>query len=153
MIIDKIENIKSYKGLGENILKALQILSSENLAAKEDGKYDVQGDTIFYIVSRYDTKPLSESKFEAHKKYIDIQFMADGRELFGYAPTTDLKPECDYDSDNDFILFPAPKDFTKINFSKGMFAILFPEDGHMPCVQASGPENVCKIVFKVKIDA
>jgi YhcH/YjgK/YiaL family protein len=32
-----------------------------------------------------------------------------------------------------------------------MFAIFFPEDVHMPCLRVTGPENVHKIVVKVKV--
>lgn len=153
MIIDKIENAKAYKGLGENLLKALDIIATEDFTAKEDGEYEVRGDEIYYSVSRYKTKPLDQSKFESHQKYIDVQFIAEGCEMLGYTPTTDLDSDCDYNSENDITFFPVPDNFTKVNFSKGMFAILYPEDGHMPCVENSKSENVCKVVFKVKKNA
>jgi YhcH/YjgK/YiaL family protein len=33
----------------------------------------------------------------------------------------------------------------------GMFAVFFPEDAHMPCILADGPEAVKKVVIKIAV--
>jgi YhcH/YjgK/YiaL family protein len=44
---------------------------------------------IFYNVSQYETKLTGEVKFEAHRRYIDIQYMLEGQEMMGYANIED----------------------------------------------------------------
>ena len=91
MILDKINNANLYKGISENLDKALYVLQTQDFAAKEDGKYVVDGDNVFYMVQRYTTKPLDQGKLEAHKKYIDIQMLVKGSEIIGYANLEGLK--------------------------------------------------------------
>ena len=58
-----------------------------------------------------------------------------------------------YNKDSDAILYNRPAEFSTINFGAGTFCIFFPDDAHMPNVQAGGPSNVCKVIIKVKINA
>ena len=34
---------------------------------------------------------------------------------------------------------------------EGMFMILFPQDGHMPCTAIDGPSPIFKVVVKVPV--
>ncbi|MHC4648933.1 MAG: YhcH/YjgK/YiaL family protein, partial [Planctomycetota bacterium] len=62
-----------YKGLSEGIAKGLELLTDASVTAQENGKYEVDGDKLFYMIQRYPTKNKADSLFEAHKDYIDIQ--------------------------------------------------------------------------------
>ena len=152
MIVDKIENAHLYSNLSERLAKALEILKDKGLAEKKEGRYEVEGDKLYYFVQRYQSRPLEEGKFEAHKKYIDIQFVASGQEALGYAPTEELKAQIDYAEDGDYRLYDVPDKFTAVRLTAGSFAILFSDDGHMPGSQSDGPCDVTKVVLKVKID-
>ncbi len=44
------------------------------------GKYELEGGA-YVSVQEYTTKARSEAKYEAHKKFIDIQLILSGREL------------------------------------------------------------------------
>ena len=152
MIVDTIENSHLYSGLGENIAKALEILQMVDFTIKADGRCDVDGDELFYIVQRYATKPFEDGLFEAHEKYIDIQFVADGEEVISYARLENLEVEKPYDEAGDCALYKVPGEVAAINMAAGMFCVLFPQDGHMPCRELNGPSNVLKVVVKVKIN-
>ena len=69
MIVDKLENAGLYAGISEKIAKALDVLKDKGLAQKEDGRYDIDGDEMYYLVLRYQSKHVKEEKlkFEAHK--------------------------------------------------------------------------------------
>ena len=88
MIFDTIDNIKNYKGLGR-VYQALEFLAKTDFNNVELGRYELDGDNIYYMVQNYDTDP-NKTISEAHNKYIDIQFMVKGEELIGVAPV-----ECD----------------------------------------------------------
>ena len=152
MIIDKIANLKNYPAFGERLARGLDIICNTDFENIKDGKYIVDVDNIFYSVSRYKTRTLEQSRFEAHKKYIDIQFIAKGEELFGHSPLEELNMVTPYDDNNDIAFYDRPVSFSKIKFSQGMFAIVWPQDGHMPCVSMDQETDVLKIVVKVRTD-
>lgn len=149
MVVDKIKNINIYSNLSERIRKGLEIINDPELLEKEDGKYEVDGDNIFYMMQRYKTKEASEAKFEAHRKYIDIQAVLRGKEIIGYANIGKLKESIPYKED--ILFFETPNDYNEVKLQEGMFVILFPEDGHMPLCNYNEQSNVLKVVVKIKI--
>ncbi|MGA2070753.1 MAG: YhcH/YjgK/YiaL family protein [Sedimentisphaerales bacterium] len=151
MILDRIDNARLYVGLHARFAKAFEILTDKTLSQKEDGKYAVDGDNIYYTIQRYTTKPLSEGKLEAHRKYIDIQFLLEGREILGYAPLKGLTTAEVYNPQKDIAFFNTPKEITKVILELGLFCILFPDDAHLPCRQLAGPEEVLKVVIKIRL--
>jgi len=146
LIIDSIENSNLYKGISESIEKALSYLSETDFS-KMDGEYEIEGRDIYAIVNSYKTKDLKDGRLEGHRKYIDVQYMVNGSEKMGYAPLEDQKISTDYDGEKDFMFYEGDATFTEVK--KGMFAIFYPTDLHMPGI-GSGNE-VVKVVVKVKV--
>lgn len=149
MILDKIENAKFYFNLNERITSALKYLQTTDIMDKETGRHDIDGANIFALISDYMTKAEEDSKPEAHKKYIDVQYVASGAELLGYRSLSVEEPSKPYDEEKDFMLFDEKPSFVK--FEKEMFAVLFPHDMHMPGIMIESPALVRKVVIKVKI--
>jgi YhcH/YjgK/YiaL family protein len=149
MIIDKIENAKLYSSLNERIIKALNYIISTDLKNITEGRHDIDSDIIYALINIYDTKDREDCHLEAHRKYIDVQFVVSGSELFGYAPLLNQKPHSEYNSEKDFELFDEEPSFIK--FETGMFAIFFPEDLHMPGIKINSHARVKKVVIKVMI--
>ena len=149
MIIDKLINAHLYSGLGERINKAFAYLKETDFTKMELGKYEIDGDNIFALVNEYNTKDESEGKLEAHKKHIDVQFVAKGSELMGYAPLKNQKVIDGYSEQNDITFFNGEKSFTQVD--EGMFAIFFPTDIHLPGIKVNEKSYVKKVVIKVKI--
>jgi YhcH/YjgK/YiaL family protein len=150
MIIDKIENSKLYEGISQRIKEAFEYIRNTDLKNIKPGKYEIDGENIFALISEYKTKAESEGKLEAHRKYIDVQYVISGEELMGYAPLGDqiiLEP---YKEESDISFFKGEKSLTKV--SSGMFAIFFPEDVHMPGISTEKVSDVKKLVIKVRIN-
>jgi biofilm protein TabA len=152
MIVDKIENAHLYTPLNDQLAKAFEILTDKALSQKADGRYEVDGDKLYYIVQHYATKPVEECKLEAHKKYIDVQFIVSGQEIVYYTTVNGLKIETPYDQTKDVAFYKVPADITAVNLTQGMFCILFPQDAHIPCCRVNGLSNVHKVVVKVRMD-
>jgi YhcH/YjgK/YiaL family protein len=148
MIIDKLENAPLYKNLGERISKSFDYIEQTDLKNLAPGKYEIDGENIFALVNEYQTKLESEGKLEAHKKYIDVQYVIDGEELMGYAPLNGQEILDPYKEENDIVFFTGDKSFIKV--SAGMFAIFFPEDVHMPGISSDKSSSVKKLVIKVR---
>lgn len=149
MILDKIENANLYIGIHKGIDTALNYLQKNNLAEMSNGKHDIDGDDVFVIVKEYETKSIDESFLESHLKYIDVHYIAEGIEQIGITTLVNQKAKSIYDPANDYILFMEPCDLITLN--KGMFAVFFPDDIHMPEIKSVTRSKVKKIVVKVKM--
>ena len=149
MIADIIENAQDYYKLGENFQKGFEFLKNTDLKKLENGKYEIEGDNVFVSVQDYQTKPESEGKFEAHKKYADIQFIISGEEKIGYTNIRNCTPTTFYDDTNDIVFLEGKGDF--ITAHENSFLIFMPQDAHMPCISIDDSKYVKKVVVKVKI--
>lgn len=148
MIVDKLENAPLYSGLGEGIRQALEYLRDTDIAALETGSHEIDGKNIFAIVNDYDTQLYAEQQFEAHRKYLDVQYVASGEELIGYLPLAGQTPSQAYHEEHDYALYRETPEF--IHMRQGMFAIFFPTDLHMPGMgETVAP--VRKVVVKVAL--
>ena len=151
MIIDKVENLKLYERLLPELAKIADLLDSEDFAAKEPGRYDVDGDKLYYIIDSYETVPASQCKLETHKKYIDIQIVFKGHEFIGYCPLQNLTVKSEYDAEKDCALYKYPEKLSLIDFKPGIFAVFFADDAHMPAIQAGNSQEILKVVFKIAV--
>ena len=150
MIFDTLANSRLYLGYNPRSLPPSEYLRSTDLTKLTGGRHDVQGEDVFALCNLYDTKPLKELKWEAHRKYIDVQFMVDGMEHMGVAPLDDLKVTKEYDEKDDYLLLTGTG--TMLHMNPGVYAIFGPADGHMPGVAVNDtPGKVRKIVVKVRV--
>lgn len=146
MIIDQLKNISLYFGINENLTIALRYLQNINLSNISPGRYEIDGSKIYALIQEYETKPREKGLWEAHQLYTDVQYIARGPELIGYANVDNLKA-IKYDADKDFLLLQGDGDFFEVQ--AGTFVIFMPQDAHMPGISVSVPQTVEKIVLKV----
>lgn len=149
MIIDKLKNSKLYYSVNQRFKTALEFLEGNDLDALKEGRYEIDSDNVFAIVAEYNTKIKDVSGWEAHKKYIDIQYVVKGREFIGYNNIDSMMKKTEYDNQKDILFFNGDGDFVKLE--EGMFGIYFPEDVHMPAISCAEGDKVKKVVIKVKI--
>jgi biofilm protein TabA len=153
MIVDRIENSRPYTPLHPLFKKAFALLADPTTAQKPDGRYDMDGDSLYYTVQHYTTKPVDQSKFESHKKYIDIQVLLAGQELLGYAPTAGGEVTVPYDEAKDIMFYRVGTMTAQVRLEPGVFCILFPQDAHLPSCQITCPAEVHKVVCKIRVGA
>lgn len=149
MVIDNLMNACFYKGLGERLSAALKYLKETDFSSMEPGKYEIDQSNVFALVQRYESKQPETGKWEGHRKYIDIQYVAEGSERMGYANITRMKAIRQYDVEKDFILFKGEGDY--FSAVAGSFAIFTPQDAHMTGIMTDKPQMVKKVVIKVRV--
>lgn len=152
MIRDDLNNAALYAGLGAGIGSALEYLRATDLAALPLGKHEIRGQDLMAIVQDYETKLAADCFWEAHRKYLDVQFIVRGVERMGYAPLDALRVIQAYDEAKDFMKLDDPRgvgDFMDIR--AGAFAIFGPRDAHMPGIAAGAPSSARKVVMKVRV--
>lgn len=149
MVYDKIDNIETYKGLSEDIYAGLIFLknASPDLAC---GVYEISP-KVKAIVSEYETKPVNENGYEAHHKFIDIQYLLKGREKNCCLPIEILKETKPYKEEIDAAFYEAEILTIELMLGNGYFAIYNPQDGHMPGLSVNWSEKVKKVVVKVEL--
>ena len=152
MIIAHFEDLHRYDSLNPLFKKAFDWILSTDFSKLEVGRVEIQGKDLFANVQEYETRSVEESFFEAHRNYIDIQFLASGSEKIGWNQAKSLSELEPYNSDSDFHKLSGIAEQT-VTIGGKTACILFPEDAHEPCLNATEgkKEKVRKICMKVKI--
>ncbi|HWR22719.1 MAG TPA: YhcH/YjgK/YiaL family protein [Feifaniaceae bacterium] len=151
MIFDTIENISRYATLGEHFAEAAKLILSTDFGAMEPGRYSVDGSPVYYTVQETTTKPFSETKWEAHHQYADIQIALEDGEIIGYAPRAKLDGWQAEIPGKDIIFAENDRVGTPLIMDRRSFAIFFPQDAHRPCQAAAQGRKLRKAVVKVPV--
>ncbi|MCL1114873.1 MULTISPECIES: YhcH/YjgK/YiaL family protein [Shewanella] len=154
MIVDTLANRNLYTQLSPRLARALAHLAETDFSKLEVGNYPLDGKDIFVIVNDYQTKPKHTQAFEAHQKYIDVQYVVSGEEEFGYLPLANQTPSKAYFADHDYANYDYEsnkQDAAFIPLKAGMFALFFPGDIHMPGTSDT-QQHVRKVVIKVRVE-
>jgi YhcH/YjgK/YiaL family protein len=151
MIAVKLEDAARQAPGGGGLLKALDFLRRPGIADLPDGRHNIDGDKVFALVQRYETLPMERPRFEAHRQYVDVQFMAAGAEVIGWAPLGSVRVDEPYDAVKDVCFGEAAGGWTPVRLEAGQLAVLYPEDAHAPRLAAGAPATVAKIVVKVAV--
>lgn len=149
MILDTIENRRLYKGLQDRLTQGLDYLANTDFSKLDLGKYELEGDNMFAILQAYDSKEEEKCRLEAHKKYIDIQYLVSGEEFIGVEPLANQEVLEDKLEKNDVVFYKGTA--PKIKLSRGSFMIFFPTDVHAPGIQFGVTSKVVKVVVKVAV--
>lgn len=149
MLYDSLKHIEFYKGIHPGVYRALEILRATDFSQLEDKRYEVDGDNLFFFLQSYETKPDNDTP-EAHRKYIDIQFLVSGREKMGVAPLEDMSEEVEARPDGDIWFYRGPMDYITLT-AGDRFAVLWPGDAHAPSIAVDSPAPCRKCVVKVKV--
>lgn len=150
MVIDNLQNAFLYFGLRKNFQLAFEYLQQTDFSQIKNGKIELDGENVFAIVNRYETHSAEELKWEAHRKYIDVQFVASGFEQIGIVDIGEMSPATEYDEKNDVQFFTGEGKQFPLN--EKTFTIIFPHEVHKPGI-ADEERNtqVLKVVIKVKV--
>jgi YhcH/YjgK/YiaL family protein len=150
MIYDVFANGNLYFGKKDAFGKALDFAMNFD-RSKPDGKYEIDGSNLYALVMSYQTRSAEEARFEAHKKYIDIQLLLDGQEFADVCLNEKLEVDTPFSEENDAALYKSPKFFTSVLLTPGRFAIFYPGDIHRPCRMIDSSKPVRKMVLKVRV--
>ena len=147
MIYDSIRHMEAYKGIHPGVYEGLKLLRDTDFSKLEDTRYEVDGERLFFFIQTYQTK--ENLRPEAHRKYIDIQYVISGTEGMGVAALEDVT-EVEGRPEGDIWFYEGKTD--EVTLSAGKFAVLWPGDAHAPG-RVSGQVETCrKCVVKVRVE-
>jgi biofilm protein TabA len=149
MIFDLLGNIRHYEALNMGFIRAIEFLETTDLNRLAIGKYEIDGDLIYAMVSKDKGRKKENAQLEVHERYIDIQLVLSGTDNMGWKPLKNcIRPVSGFDRDEDIGFFYDEPDVL-IPVGPGYFVIFFPEDGHMPLI---GDGELHKVVIKIAVD-
>ncbi|MGQ8338840.1 YhcH/YjgK/YiaL family protein [Sunxiuqinia sp. A32] len=145
---NKIEFFRQYHSNPDLWEKVFQFFKETDFDKLEPGKYTIDGEIAFAMVSEYETKEFKDAKWESHRKYIDLQYVIDGDERMGVMNLKKTQGATEYNSEKDLLFYgDGEGDYYEANSE--VFFLFFPTDVHRPGIQIDGAVKVKKMVVKI----
>ena len=146
MIVCAWKDIKKYASLLPGLDEAVDAVNA--LTQYEDKKvYELSDGNRFFVAVQSTNAP---GLAEAHRKYLDIQYIVKGKEVVGWADLAACKPEGEFSEAKDIGMYSG--DFEYLTINEGICYVAFPEDAHMPGRHLDVPNDFVKIVVKLKVN-
>lgn len=149
MILDDFCNMERYENLCGGFGVAFDFIRRCRADLPPDGTYRIEDRRVYAVVQRYETQSEEKLLWEAHRRHIDIQYVASGKERIGYAPPGRMIRPQPYQEENDCDLARNTHAGGSLFLEEGQFAVFFPGEAHMPRRSAGGDGGVIKIVVKI----
>jgi biofilm protein TabA len=151
MIVTDPEHLAEQAALTPALAQALAFLQETAGVEMPDGRVEIDGQRVYALFQSYETSA-GEPRFEVHRRYIDIQYIAAGVEVIGWAPVDAMLVAEPYDPAKDAAFGSVPPGkLTSVLLGAGQLAVLYPADAHAPKLAAGAPAAVKKIVVKVAL--
>ncbi len=130
---------------------AFEETRTHDLARIAAGRHDLKRvEGAFFLVQDVSTKKVEATRPEAHRDFIDIQYLVNGIERFGMAHRQgDLAPVEDTFAEKDIAFFPTPRHEFFVDLREGQFVVFYPSELHRPLCCVGKEALVRKVVVKV----
>lgn len=151
MLLGHLNHISLNPFLPAKLKQAIEFVKTQITPQSALGRYDIDGDHLFVILSEDKTELPIARKAEYHQKYIDIQIVLAGSE--GYEVSVypqEGEPAEDYLSTKDLAFIPSGKEAKMLVLNAGDFIVFYPGEVHKPlCRMQGATEKVRKVVVKI----
>ena len=133
------------------VQRGIEYLRNTNIMDLKAGKYFIEEDDMFAVVSDMQTAEFDSIKPEIHKEYLDLQYWPEEGEIFGIACMQGNENIVEEYPENDVWYLRDLDKENKILTHKGEFAIFFPNDIHRPGGQIGNSKVIHKCVVKIRV--
>lgn len=155
MIITTLSEMSEQSALSDNMRTALEFLKEHGNSPLDSGRFEIPDSPIGGFAQSYYTEEASDSlRYEAHREFIDVQYIISGSETMKWLPLDEIEVTQEYSQEGDCLLgVPQNGSQGDIPFRAGQVMILYPTDAHAPGVaNGEGPLEVKKLVIKVPVE-
>ena len=150
MIVGNIHNLDAW--LPEELRQAIIHLMANVTDATPEGKYDIDGNRLFYMISENMTEPFADRRAEYHARYLDIQVVLKGQEGMAFSTQPAGAPDTDWLVDKDIAFLPEGEQEKTVVLSEGDFVVFWPGEVHKPLCAVGAPAKVRKVVVKMLVE-
>jgi biofilm protein TabA len=153
MIYGRLDDFEAMglAALGETMSRSVAWIRNLPVEPRE-GHHALWAPDIHALVLRYNTGDAAESRFETHRRYVDLQYTLSGAEAIDWSPRATLESDGGYDAAKDLLFhLPGPA-LGSVVKAAGFFSIYTPVDAHRGKIRVAGHESVFKLVVKIPVD-
>ncbi len=152
MLVASLEHLPRQVSHTPAMQKAVEWLLANRSTPGLPARVEIDGSDVFALVQSYQTEiPGALVEVEAHRKYIDVQYICSGVEMMGWLPLAAVGVPGAYQAEKDYLTAQVPaEELTPVIVRAGCAAIFYPEDAHAPKLASGSPAAVNKIVVKVR---
>ncbi|TFF33240.1 YhcH/YjgK/YiaL family protein [Mucilaginibacter psychrotolerans] len=145
--LNVVEFAKQYEANKTGWDKVIAFLRDRNLELMAPGKYPIDGDNIFAMITEPEPKKLDSAGYEIHKNYIDLHYLIKGEEkIYTQRKGDSVAVTKPYDATKDVEnYFTKGKSYTA---RPDAFFLFFPGELHAPGIRNDG--KVKKLVIKIR---
>ena len=143
------ESLKRYRFFDYPV-SISRVVRNINELLPDNMNHLLYADVANFLVQEGKTKPLDEGDFEAHRKYIDVQIILQGREEIAWADLGTLKTTEAYDEQKDKEMLGGEAEYTAM-INAGTFWVALPQDAHKACKHTAAPSTYKKVVMKLPV--
>jgi len=150
MIHDRLERAPLYFGAHPGFRAAFEWLGVHAATAEAGTAVPVAGDRVVARPARYVPHPFDPERFEHHRRFIDVQYVAEGEETVRVGDAAEMRRVGAFDEAADVGFLAGEGESVRLR--AGEFLVLWPHEAHQPGV-APGPDpaEVRKVVVKVAL--
>ncbi|MRT51090.1 MULTISPECIES: YhcH/YjgK/YiaL family protein [Enterobacteriaceae] len=149
MIVGHIHHLQTW--LPDALRQAIEHVKAHVSEETLPGKYDIDGNNVFYLVSEDTTEPFAARRAEYHARYLDIQIVLRGQEAMTFSTQPAGTPDTDWLEGKDIAFLAAGEQEKTVILSEGDFVVFYPGEVHKPLCAAGEPAKVRKVVVKVRM--
>ena len=143
-----IDDDASVAALGGKFAKAFKFLRRPDLQRLAPGRYSIDGERVFAIISDNDLKAVGAmQRPEFHKRYADVQAPLTDEELFGLPDLPEAVANGPFDDEKDIAFFDAPCPIRAVR--PGQCIVIEPLVAHAPCHTDEPGTRLRKAIVKV----
>ncbi len=152
MLLGNLDESLAMRSFPEKIGFVLKYLKQTNFLSTPNGRYVLDGNDTFINIFEYQTKEREMLNAEVHRKYLDIHFVIEGKEIISVGhESTNGVPFKEYSESDDAALYQKINDEIDLPLVKGNYLVLFPGEVHKPGIIYKSQQNVRKAVVKLSI--
>ena len=146
MIVCPWKDLKRYAAVIPGLEEA--IAAADKLENYEPATVPLSGSNKI-LVQKLTTKAWETSQLEAHREFLDIQYIVKGKEVVGWAPVDTLTPADEFNTAKDKGMYTG-KNYP-MEIAEGYCYVVYPEDAHAPGTYLDEAGEVTKLVIKLKV--
>lgn len=149
MIAGNIHHLQPWLPLA--LREAIECVNAQITDATSIGKYAIDGDRLFYMISEDSTEPSAERRAEYHARYLDIQIVLRGTEGMAFSTRPAGTPDTDWLAQKDIAFLPRGGQEKTLELNEGDFVVFYPGEVHKPLCAVGAPAKVRKAVIKMQL--
>lgn len=152
MITGNVHHLELVPYLPAKLREAIEYVKQNITADTPLGKHDIEGNSVFVLISNDSTDLLEKRRAEYHAKYLDIQIVLSGVEGMTFSNLPAGKPDIDWLADKDIAFLPEGEQEKTVVLSEGDFVVFYPGEVHKPLCAVGAPAQVRKVVVKLLVE-